>query len=152
MLRKLKALGAPFAIAALVGLQGPSICGAQPNSGDAASAASCPAECQLQTCDWQHDTRVCNRNSDTRACDTCLASAFGRCIQRGNDPVCETSKVTQNAAYATAAASCEAAKAAQNAAYDASHAACELSAARQKASCEVAKAACQARRQSDSPP
>jgi hypothetical protein len=148
-----------FAIAAIVGALTVAKAGAAdtPTSGPqinsiGAANALCTAGCDLQKCDWQHDTRVCSRNRDTRSCDRCLVSAFGRCIQRGNDPACEVSKASQNAAYDAAAASCEAEKATQNAVYDALHAACEASAAKQKLSCEVAKAACQARGQIESRP
>ena len=65
-------------------------------------------------CDSDRDCqskRECafDANHDTRDCDTCLLSrpvvctprvcAFGGCIQRGNDPICEASKAAQNAIY-----------------------------------------------------
>ena len=35
--------------------------------------------------------RACDPNEE---CNRCLASAFGHCIQRGNDPICEARKAT----------------------------------------------------------
>jgi hypothetical protein len=94
-----------------------------------------PAPCQqLQQCDWQHDTRNCYSQED---CSRCLVSAFGHCIQQGNDPVCEARK-------AAGKASCETAKAAQNAAYDAAHSACVNSVTKQKVACEALQAFCDA--------
>jgi hypothetical protein len=102
------------------------------------------APCNFQECVWQRDTRDCSQvQQPPRDCFRCLMSGFGRCIQRGNDPICEAQNAADKLRGPAAVASCEAAKAAQNAAYDATHAACISSAVRQKVACEAARAACE---------
>jgi hypothetical protein len=140
--------GAVVKTAAIVVLLGITTTGAQspapsqPPTG--AAVDPCQAECALQICDWQQDTRVCEHKHDARSCDRCLVSAFGKCAQRGNDPICEASKTTQNVSYDADYNSCEASRAVQNANYNAAHAACEALAVSKKASCEIAKAICRA--------
>jgi hypothetical protein len=40
---------------------------------------------------WIRSANACDPNE---SCNRCLASAFGHCIQRGNDPICEARKAT----------------------------------------------------------
>jgi hypothetical protein len=126
-----------------------------------------------QACDLQEDTRDCRRsrdcqrNHDTRDCRQCLAHApricvpnfpsgqscsGGQCIQEINNPVCETEKATQNAAYEADYqacvnlgplydAACEAQKATQNGLYATQKAQCETEKSTKKLACETQKTA-----------
>jgi hypothetical protein len=87
------------------------------------ATSSCPLEvdkrdCSLQVdnrdCSLQSDNRDCSLQQDTRSCGHDISLPFNGNIHV-NDPVCESAKAAQNAAYASAKAVCEAAKAGQNA-------------------------------------
>jgi hypothetical protein len=99
-------------------------------------------------CDLKVDTRDCRgscpHNHDTRECNECLVSAFGRCQVRGNNPVCEAEKASQNAIYDTnyeaCTNACEAAKGAQNALYAKDKFGCETNKIALKGQCEALKA------------
>jgi len=109
------------------------------------SAMNCtPTKECAQTTDCT-PTMVCTPHHDERDCSTCLASAFGHCIQHGNDPFCEAAKAAQNAGYDTAKAACEAQKTSQKASCEASKEAarvtCEADKSTQKGLCEAGKEA-----------
>lgn len=82
-------------------------------------------------------TRNCefSKSHDTRNCNSCLLRApricilggcsGGQCVQRGNDPICEAAKASQNAAY--------------EAAYSGRKADCERLKTQDKIGCEAKK-------------
>jgi hypothetical protein len=110
-------------------------------------------------CDLQVDTRDCRRAphcerhpDDTRDCSACiLGNPFtGGCTLRGNDPICEALKGTQNGVYASQYAACqggalvvnaecEVEKGTQNGIYAGQKAACEADKGRLKVQCEALK-------------
>ncbi|MES0179655.1 hypothetical protein NKJ86_13785 [Mesorhizobium sp. M0025] len=121
-----------------------------------------------KNCDLQVDTRDCriprgcSHSHDTRNCRACLLRApricafgsctGGQCIQSGNDPVCETAKAAQNAAFDAAFnacnalgpiddAICEAQKATQNGLFRAAKVQCEAGKEGDRLSCEGQKTA-----------
>jgi hypothetical protein len=111
---------------------------------------SCPLKEYAEDCSLQQDTRDCSHpRDDTRDCGgACiLPNIFtGGCSQRGNDPICEAAKGTQNAGYRAARASCEVQKVAQNVAYSAAKLECETRKtarnglyAKEKFDCEASK-------------
>ncbi|WP_444996696.1 hypothetical protein [Aliikangiella sp. IMCC44359] len=80
-----------------------------------------------------------HQSHDSRNCRACLVkNPFGGCIVRGNDPICETAKAAQNAAYAADAAArkldCERIK-------EQNRMICEAEKAAEKGLCETAKGA-----------
>lgn len=54
----------------------------------------------LIECKADLDCSTITIKKDTRNCRSCiLKNPFGGCLQRGNDPICEAAKASQNAAY-----------------------------------------------------
>lgn len=95
-----------------------------------------------QTCTQSTDNRACPLRSctvghDERDCSTCLVwRPWGGCALRGNNPLCEAAKATQNKLYEASGALCQAdsarlkgecelSKTTQNALYAAQTAACQ---------------------------
>lgn len=109
----------------------------------------CSLKVDQRDCSLKVDNRDCSQPHDERDCSTCVIPNIftGGCSQRGNNPVCETEKATQNKIYEGAKIACETAKGTQNAAYASEKASCEEQKAGQnsayaaeKTSCETQKA------------
>ena len=109
------------------------------------ATASCPLQEDKRECSAPEDQRNCSLQQDTRNCSQ-PHDERGCNHWWGNDPLCESAKAAQNAAYAAAKGACEAAKAGQNTGYAAAKASCEAAKgtqnalyAKDKAACEVSK-------------
>jgi hypothetical protein len=143
------------ATAALVALQPAGAQGIAPDQNTSLPPSSlelCPGiaapSCDLPSCDAASSAVECRRQIATRDCSACLVrNPFGGCAVRGNDPVCEATKASQNASHASEFAACEERKIS---------AAKVCIAAREQAllQCEVRKsaalAACELRQRTDS--
>lgn len=89
--------------------------------------------------------RKCRASKDKRNCKACLLRRpwDNGCVQRGNDPICEAAKASQNLAYQAEAEACRARE--NLAKLDCERlkaqeiAACEIESSFEKATCETAK-------------